>query len=200
MFDFIDMTAFGQVFLSSVKGPAVCHVPLLVREDALWFHLARSNLGAEQACGATAIVSVVGCHGYISPDWYGIPDQVPTWNYLAVEAVGRLRLLLNEELVELLDVLSAKHEMRLTPKTPWTRAKMQTGLFEGMLKGIVGFELSVDELRGTRKLSQNQRDKVVTNAASHVRAIGNEDLAEAMQLEATSRGHRLPRHGGKQNG
>ncbi len=187
MFDFISSTAFGQVFLSSAKGPAVCHVPLLVREGTLWFHVARSNLVAQEADGAIALASVLGSHGYVSPDWYGVPDQVPTWNYLVVEAVGPVRALLAEELVELVDELSATHEARLAPKAVWTRAKMKIGSFEGMLKSIIGFELNVKELRGTRKLGQNKSIDVIINAAYHLGATGNSELAEAMRVDAARR-------------
>jgi transcriptional regulator len=38
-------------------------------------------------------VSFVGPHAYISPTWYGTPNQVPTWNYVSIEARGRVQLL-----------------------------------------------------------------------------------------------------------
>ncbi|HEV2865013.1 MAG TPA: FMN-binding negative transcriptional regulator, partial [Allosphingosinicella sp.] len=36
--------------------------------------------------------------------------------------------------------------------------KMSAGRFEGLLKAIVGFELSVEALRGTRKLGQHKAE------------------------------------------
>ena len=41
------------------------------------------------ANGAAVRLIVEGPEGYISPDWYGVADQVPTWNYVAVHLVGK---------------------------------------------------------------------------------------------------------------
>ena len=143
-----------------IAGPAVVHAPVVIAgPDHLRFHISRANrAAAAMEEGALALVSCLGPDAYISPDWYGTPDQVPTWNYLAVEAEGPLRLLDQAELAQLLDDLSAQHEARLAPKAPWTRAKMTPGRFEAMLKAIVGFELTIEDLRGTRKLGQNKKE------------------------------------------
>ncbi len=125
---------------------------------------------------------MLGPDAYISPDWYGTDDQVPTWNYLAVEAEGPLRPLDETELVALLDDLSAAHEARLAPKPPWTRAKMTPGRFEGMLKAIVGYELAIEDLRGTRKLGQN-KDEATRRAAAAGLAPFNPALAALMEKE-----------------
>ena len=157
MLDFIRRVAFCTV---CVDGPAIVHAPVLVLPpDRLRFHVSRGNRAAAALEHARAIVSCVGPEAYISPDWYMAADQVPTWNYVAVEAEGPLRRLERDELVALLDGLSDEHEARLAPKRAWTRGKMRPGLFEGMLKAIVGFELSIESLRGTRKLGQNKADE-----------------------------------------
>jgi transcriptional regulator len=140
-----------------VDGPALVHAPVIVAgPDRIRFHLSRGNVASAALSDGRAIVSCLGPDAYISPDWYGSPDQVPTWNYLAVEAEGPLRRLDEAELVHLLDDLSAAHEARLAPKPAWTRAKMTPGRFEAMLKAIVGYELTIEDLRGTRKLGQNK--------------------------------------------
>ena len=99
--------------------------------DRLRFHVARGNRAAAALDGARALVSCLGPDAYISPDWYGTPDQVPTWNYLAVEAEGPLRRLDETSCAPLLDDLSAEHEARLAPKPAWTRAKMSPGPLRG---------------------------------------------------------------------
>ncbi len=141
----------------AVDGPMVVHAPVLVAgPDRLRFHVSRGNRAAAALEGARALASCLGPDAYISPDWYGAPDQVPTWNYLAVEAEGPLRRLDEAELAALLDDLSAAHEARLAPKAPWTRAKMSPGRFEAMLNAIIGYDLLIEDLRGTRKLGQNK--------------------------------------------
>ena len=180
MLAFIADIAFCTICLD---GPRLVHAPVIVAApDRLRFHVSSANRAGPLA-GKRAIVSCLGPDAYISPDWYGAPDQVPTWNYLAVEAEGPLRRLDEEELARLLDDLGAAHEARLAPKPPWTRAKLAPGRFEAMLKAIVGYELAIEELRGTRKLGQN-KDEAQRLAAAAGLAPFNAELAALMEKEA----------------
>jgi transcriptional regulator len=180
---FIADTAFCTLFASGADGPAAFHVPVVVAgPDKLRFHVSRANRGAPALDGgAHVLLSCLGPDAYISPDWYGTPDQVPTWNYVAAEAEGPVRRLSEEALVALLDDLSAAHEARLAPKPPWTRAKMSPGRLEGLLKAIVAYELTIDALRGTRKLGQNKNAEEQAGAVAGLRGAGREDMAEAME-------------------
>ena len=163
-------------------GPLLVHAPVVVAApDRLRFHVSRGNRAAALD-GKRAIVSCLGPDAYISPDWYGTPDQVPTWNYLSVEAEGPLRRLDEAELASLLDALSIAHERRLAPKPEWTRAKMSPGRFEAMLKAIIGYELRIEALRGTRKLGQNKKDEERAGAAEGL-APFNPALAALMRRE-----------------
>jgi transcriptional regulator len=114
---------------------------------------------------------------YVSPDWYAAPDQVPTWNYLTVEAEGAVTPLDEAGLVALLDDLSAMEEGRLAPKPAWTRHKMSPGRFEAMLRGIVGARLAVSRLEGTFKLSQN---KTAADRAGVITALGDHPIGRRM--------------------
>jgi transcriptional regulator len=179
MLAFLADTAFATI---AAEGPVVVHAPVLVAgPDRLLFHVARGNRA--KLDGRRAIVSVLGPDAYISPDWYGADDQVPTWNYLAVEAEGPLRRLDEANLADLLDELSAAHEARLAPKPEWTRAKMTPGRFEAMLKAIIGYELRIEALRGTRKLGQN-KDEAQRKAAAAGLAPFNPRLAALMARES----------------
>ena len=163
MLAFVREVAFCTI---CVDGPAAVHAPVIVATpDRIRFHVSRANRAAASLDGARALVSCLGPDAYISPDWYGTPDQVPTWNYVAVEAEGPLRRLDEEELVQLLDDLGAEHEARLAPKPAWTRDKLSPERFNGLLKAIVGYELTIEALRGTRKLGQNKQEAERAGAA-----------------------------------
>jgi transcriptional regulator len=156
MLGFVADIAFCTIF---VAGPHVVHAPVVVdAPDRLRFHVSRGNRATAALDGARGLLSCLGPDAYISPDWYGTADQVPTWNYLAVECEGPLRRLDDDGLTRLLDDLSAAHEARLAPKPAWTRAKMTSGRFDAMLKAITGFEMTIEDLRGTRKLGQNKKE------------------------------------------
>lgn len=179
MLGFVGEIAFATI---AAEGPVLVHAPVLVAgPDRLRFHVSRGNRAKLE--GKRAIVSVLGPDAYISPDWYADRnDQVPTWNYFTVEAEGPLRRLDEPELATLLDELSAAREARLAPKPAWTRAKMTPGRFEGMLKAIIGYELAIEELRGTRKLGQN-KEEADRLAAARGLAPFNPALAALMEKE-----------------
>lgn len=185
MLGFVADAAFAHLFAMTPNGPRVAHAPVVVTPVGnLRFHLARSNALGRYLDGAAAVASFAGPHAYVSPDWYGSADQVPTWNYVTVEAEGPVRRLDEDDLVALLDDLSAAQEAKLLPKTPWTRAKMTAGRFEAMLAAIHAFELTVETLRGTRKLGQNKRADEIEGAAAGLDGIGRGDLAALMRRQA----------------
>jgi transcriptional regulator len=180
MLSFVAEIAFCTIV---IDGQALVHAPVVVAgPDRIMFHLSRGNRAAVLEA-KRALLSCLGPDSYISPDWYGSPDQVPTWNYLGIEAEGPLRRLDEAELAHLLDALSAAHEARLAPKPAWTRAKMSPGRFEAMLKAIIGYELSIETLRGTRKLGQNKKPEERTGAAEGLEPF-NPELAALMRQEA----------------
>lgn len=183
LLEFIAAHPFVTIAASVGGRPFVAQNPVVIRdpdgEIALDFHLSRGNvLTPHLTQGFRAVVLATGLDAYISPDWYESADQVPTWNYQSVEAEGSVAPLNDEELVALLDDLSAQEEARLLPKTPWTRGKMKPGKFEAMLRGIQGGRLFVERLQGTFKLSQNK------NAADRLGAaagLGDHPIAEIMR-------------------
>ncbi|MBU3077971.1 FMN-binding negative transcriptional regulator [Sphingomonas quercus] len=172
---------FAHLFCHTVEGPMVAHAPVVVADDGrLSFHIARGNRLTRHLDGARVIASIAGADAYVSPDWYGSADQVPTWNYVAVEAEGTARLLDRDGLVALLDALSAVHEAKLAPKRPWTREKMTPGRFEAMLPAILGFEIATPAWRGTSKLGQNKNAAERAGASAGLRAAGAVAIAELM--------------------
>jgi len=161
----------------------VAQAPVVVRRLgeglALDFHLSRGNdLTAFIAEGFQAVAVSLAAEAYISPDWYEDADQVPTWNYISVEAEGPVRALDEDGLVALLDGLSAQEEAKLAPKPPWTRHKMSAGRFEGMTRAILGARMTVERLEGTTKLSQN---KNAADRAGVAAALGDHPIARRMR-------------------
>ncbi len=173
---------FGMLFLTTADGPRVAHVPLVFLDDErLAFHLARGNAITRHLDGVEGLFVVNGPDGYISPDWYGIDDQVPTWNYIALELQGPVRKMDEAALIAQADALSANQEARLAPKPVWTRDKMVDGHFDKMLRGITGFEMEVTAWRSTLKLGQNKTEAVRLAAADGAEAAGNRAIAHLMR-------------------
>ena len=152
---FAQARGFGMLAVNGETGPLVSHVPFLLREGAALIHLSRSNPIA-RAGAAPAVLAVAGPDSYISPDWYGTEDQVPTWNYIAVHLRGRLEPLGPETLRPMVDDLSTHFEGLLAPKPVWRSTKMTPGTMERMMRMILPFRLVIETVDGTWKLGQNK--------------------------------------------
>jgi transcriptional regulator len=178
---------FGVLFVPTPAGLRAVHVPVLLDGDRLLFHVSRGNSVHDTlAAGADALFVANGPHAYISPEYYGLEDRVPTWNYVAVELEGPVRLFDADALVRLVDDLSADQEARLAPKPPWTRARMSEGRFEGLLKSISGFEMQVAAWRGTAKVDQDKPQDVRDRIADALAGRGEREMAATMRMKALS--------------
>jgi transcriptional regulator len=181
---------FGILSVNGPDGPLASHIPFLLNDDASFadLHLARSNPIIRAGLPAPALIAVSGPDAYISPDWYGphtdVPDQVPTWNYVAVHLRGQLEPLPDDALRPHVDALSAEHEGRIAGKLPWTSAKMTEGAMPRMMRMILPFRFRVASVDGTWKLNQNKPVDVRTRAASAL-SRGN---AAAREIAALIRG------------
>jgi len=176
---FVRERSFGTLIAGTPDGPRVAHVPVLFLDDnRLGFHLALGNALTAHLDGADALFVAQGPDAYISPDWYGSGDQVPTWNYIAAELRGTVRREDDDALLPLVDALSLEHERRLAPKPEWTRDKMKPGLVESMTRGIVAFSLRLSDWQGTRKLGQNKPEAARLSAAQGVELAGNAVMAQ----------------------
>ena len=173
---------FGMLFAATHDGPRVAHIPFVfLDEDRIGFHIARGNGIVRGLEDGEALFVVNGPDAYISPDWYGIDNQVPTWNYLTLEMQGAVTKMDRETLIAQADALSLHHETRLTPKPVWTRDKMADGLFDKMLGAIIGFEMRVTGWRGTAKLGQNKSPEVRARVADALEVRGQRAMALLMR-------------------
>lgn len=169
---------FAHLFAATPAGPMVARVPVTRHGDELWFHVARANRLHPHLDGATVLASIAGPDGYITPNWYARPaNQVPTWNYTAIEVDGIARTLPEADLRAQLDALADRHEPR---PDPWTLAKTDPQAVAAMLRAIQAFAFSVTAVRGTDKLSQNKGVDDRARVVAGLRTQGNAALAETM--------------------
>jgi transcriptional regulator len=156
--EFARARGFGVLAVNGPGGPVMAHVPFVLSADGghADLHLARSN-GIVLAGGPlAAVLAVSGPDAYVSPDWYGVADQVPTWNYVAVHLRGTLQQAGPEALEPHLHALSERFEAELAPKPIWRPGKMSEGVMERMMRMILPFRLTITGVEGTSKLGQNK--------------------------------------------
>lgn len=177
----IDKVGFGMIFAPTPDGPRVAHTPLLTTSTgAVQFHLARSNALTRHLDGATALIVVNGPDAYVSPRWYGNRDTVPTWDYVTIECEGPVRRMADEGLEAFLHAAIAKHETRLGGE-PWQAQESSGTMWAGLFRGIVGFEMEVQALRPTIKLSQNKPPEDRARIAEGLAAASAQALADLVR-------------------
>ncbi|MEO0342878.1 MAG: FMN-binding negative transcriptional regulator [Pseudomonadota bacterium] len=166
--------AFGALVVSGDDFPIVSHIPFILEgDDTLLGHIVRNTPMAKAIQDrAKAMMIVTLGDSYISPDWYGVDDQVPTWNYVAIHVTGRVVLLPHEGLDSTLAAQSKELEARLAPKKPWHSEKMNPGVYQRMQRSIVPFRMEISDIQSTWKLNQNKEPEAIEGAAHAVKESG----------------------------
>lgn len=180
-------SGFGMLAVAGEDGmPLLSHIPFVIEGDRVLFHLVRSNpIARSLSAPRPAKLAIQGAHSYVSPDWYGIEDQVPTWNYVAVHLSGRVEVLPQDDLLPILDRLSDRFEEELAPKPVWKSDKMPLDAMDRLMRQIVPCVLHIADVQGTWKLAQNKPDAArlaaAEGVASHGIGTGLADLAALMR-------------------
>ena len=127
-------------------------------------HVARANpLWRDARTDVDSLVVFQGLQAYVSPAWYATKQEtgkvVPTWNYVMVEARGRLRVIDDAAWVHaLVTRLTDHHEAARTdaPRAPWKVTDAPDDYIASMQRAIVGIEIELTALNGKWKVSQNR--------------------------------------------
>ena len=171
-----------MIFAQTPDGPRVAHTPLVSTGDgAVQFHLSVGNGLTKHLAGNDALAVVNGPDAYVSARWYEQPDQVPTWNYVALELEGTVRQLDEEGLLAMLHQLSQRHEGRIEVGEVWTMDKLSPARLAGLLRGIAGFEMEIKAWRDTVKLSQTNSTEERERVAAGLESNGSAAMANLMR-------------------
>jgi transcriptional regulator len=146
-------------------GITANHIPVLIDPEplpsgTLLGHVARANpVWREFSPEVAALAIFGGPDHYISPSWYPSKEEhgsvVPTWNYAAVHAYGRLEIHEDAEwLRRLVTRLTATHEAQF--EQPWQVSDAPAEYVDGLLKAIVGIEMRIERIEGKWKMGQNR--------------------------------------------
>ncbi len=185
--DLIERYSFG-LLVSQVKGlPFATHLPFLLERDSgpngtLIGHTARANPQCAEVREQTVLAIFSGPHAYISPTWYEADNVVPTWNYVAVHATGKMQIIEDEPtLKHIVQKTTTFYERVML--CPWSFDASST-FAERMLSQIVGFRIEIETIEGKWKLNQNHPEERQEKVALALRERGDENsqaVAELMQ-------------------
>lgn len=184
---FMQRYSFATLITANNNHPEATHMPFLIeqREDELILssHFAKANRQAEDIEKETTLVIFNEPHAYISPANYEKEQNVPTWNYIAIHAYGRAKIITDTD--KQLDVLEKM--VRFYDEgymNQWQRLPMDYKL--KMIKGIVTFDINVTDLQAKKKLSQNrtetERNNII-NTLSNSPHTAEKEIAEYMKAD-----------------
>jgi len=174
------------------NGPAIALVPIVWSEDGskLLGHVARTNAFWKSLQGDTHHVTAVfrSDDAYVSASAYPSKAEdgrvVPTWNYIAAEARGRLAF--KTELVDIhASVAALSDQMEVGREMPWAVSDAPQNYIDKLSNAIVAFEIDVTAIQGVRKLSQNKNETdragVLSDLLKH--DVGAQRVVDEMKLE-----------------
>ncbi len=163
--EFIRQNNFG-ILISQQNGlPIATHLPLTLMVDEndtrrLYGHVSRANPQWKSFNETDSVLVIFGGpHAYISPRWYNHLN-VPTWNYMAVHAYGKVRLVTEtNELRLMMKLLINQHEAQPNKTQTYTLETLPDDYVEKQLNGITGFEIKIEQIEASFKLSQNRDEE-----------------------------------------
>jgi transcriptional regulator len=186
MHEFIRANNFA-ILVNQTHGQLwATHIPLVLdtKEDGtpyLLGHLSKLNPQHEGFLENDAVLVIFsGPHAYISSSWYD-HENVPTWNYIAVHVYGKIKIHSHEEALVGLKKLVDRQEV--TSEHPIRMENLSEKTLREA-RGIVGFEITITEVQGQKKLSQNRDDKNyqrILNALEKTDDPHTHSLAKAMR-------------------
>lgn len=154
----------GALVIATPTGLASVFVPVVVSDDrgTITSHLARANSWWRSVTPDMEILALfLAASTYVSPTNYPSraehPGVVPTWNYVAAEVRGRVRLHDGAEW-KLRQVSSVTDQFERDRTPAWHVHDAPPEFISQQLQAIVGIEIEVLSVQGKAKLSQNRPD------------------------------------------
>lgn len=165
------MKRYSFATMVTLKGdiPIATQLPFYIDDSSdklvLSAHFAVANEQAGYMEASQSLVIFSQPHAYISPKHYDKRESVPTWNYMAVHAYGKAKVIQDENAkIKVLEQLITFHDE--TYLEQWN--SLSDRYKQGMLKGIVAFEMEVTDLQGQKKISQNKSENEKQRIIKHL--------------------------------
>ncbi len=185
--EFISENGFGILITQNDSKLWGTHIPLVLEKaengkDVLMGHISKGNPQWKYFKDNTKVLVIFpGPHTYISSSWYD-HINVPTWNYIAVQVYGAIRIIEGEKLINSLKNLMDKYEKNSV--NPVKIEDMPEEFLQDHIKGIAAFEVEIEEIQSAYKLSQNRDDFNHSNIINELRKRDDYDslkIADEME-------------------
>lgn len=195
MHELIRARPLATLVTLNAHGLEANHIPLaLATEPApygvLSGHIGRANpLWQEHPSDTDVLVIFHGAESYISPSWYASKAEsgkvVPTWNYVSVQAKGKLRVVHDASWIRAqLEALTAHNEAGF--EHPWAVADAPQDFTGKLLEALVGIEIAITDLKGKWKVSQNRSVQDRASVTDGLLRQGQHEMARLVKSSGES--------------
>jgi transcriptional regulator len=195
MYELIRSQPLATLVTVNLTGPEANHIPLVLVDQpapygVLRGHVARANPLWQEHPEKTDVLAIFhGPNSYITPSWYASKADhgkvVPTWNYVAVHASGRLRVIEDVRWIrDQLDALTAHNETGFAHR--WQVSDAPHEFTEKLIESIVGIEITITALKGKWKASQNRPLQDRASVVEGLKTRGHDEMAALVQSRNSS--------------
>jgi transcriptional regulator len=157
----------GTLVTLDAGGLSANHIPFEIAAEPAPFgtlrgHVARANpVWCDFSPSVQALVIFHGAQTYISPSWYPTKrtsgEVVPTYNYVIVHGYGAIKVIHDREWLRGL-VTRLTNRFEGGRAAPWHVTDAPAAFIDKQLAAIVGIEITLTQLIGKWKVSQNRPD------------------------------------------
>ncbi len=183
---FIRENSFAIITGTGNDYPVATQIPLDIKETngniLLRGHLMK-NTDHHKAFLKNENVLVIfnGPHCYVSASWYTNPHSGSTWNYMTVQAKGKIKFGDEADTRLAVEAITNKYEK---PESRAAFDKLSEEYIGKMVKAISAFTIEVESLEHVFKLSQTNDRETRENIISKLRKSGSaNELAIAEEME-----------------
>lgn len=187
---FIRENSFATIISSGNEFPTATHIPIELEvnekgEKVLWGHISKANSQWKlfESNPNVLVIFLSPIHHYISSSWYAHPNA-PTWNYMSVHISGKSKIIEGEMLWEAVRRLTDKYEKMV--KEPISLDTLPESV-QKQMNGLVGFEISIEKVEASFKLSQNRDAKDYETIIQELSQLGTA-TSKLMAEELRKRG------------
>ena len=184
VFEFMQKNSFVNIVGYDGDYPVGTHVPVDIKKEngkiILTGHMMK-NTSHYKAFVQNANVLVIfnGPHCYVSASWYTKKDVASTWNYIDVQARGKIKFYNAERTKKIIHHLTDHYE---SAGSEAAFNKLPTDYVERLVKAIIGFTIEISTIENVFKLSQNHSLQSRENIIEKLSA-SNDTGANAIALE-----------------
>jgi transcriptional regulator len=186
VFEFMKKNPFVVIAGVYNDFPVATHVPLEIKKIddkiILTGHIMKDTDHYKAfSKNQNVLIIFSGPHCYVSASWYVKKNLASTWNYMDVQAKGKIQFTNEEGTKKIIENITDQYE-----KSDSAAAfnKLPKDYVERLSTAIAGFNIEVESVDNTFKLSQNHDPETRRQIIENLRKTGNDNsLQIANEME-----------------